>query len=82
MEDCFPVFANSFYILMRKYSAFIKTIIKLRAKANILQEILRRRKNYESNIPHEKYIRIIVFSAALPRILNQSTATNIRSSFI
>ena len=23
MEECFPVFANSFYILMRKYSAFI-----------------------------------------------------------
>ena len=23
MEECFPVFADSFYILMRKYSAFI-----------------------------------------------------------
>ena len=23
MEECFPVFAHSFYILMRKYSAFI-----------------------------------------------------------
>ena len=23
MEECFPVFVNSFYILMRKYSAFI-----------------------------------------------------------
>ena len=39
MEECFPVFANSFYILMRKYTAFIETIITVRAKANILPEI-------------------------------------------
>ena len=51
-------------------------------EANILPEILSSGKDYESNIPHEKYIRVTVFSAELPRILNQSTATNIRSSFI
>ena len=56
--ECFPVFANSFYILMRKYTAFIETIITVRVKANILPEILRRGKNYESNIPHEKYVRL------------------------
>ena len=28
------------------------------ARANILPEILRRGKNYETNIPHEKYIRL------------------------
>ena len=35
-----------------------------------------------NQIFHVKNVRIIVFSAELPRILNQSTATNIRSSFI
>ena len=46
-----------------------------------MPEIFPSGKDYESNIPREKYIRLTVFSAELPRIVNQSTA-NIRSSFI
>ena len=47
-----------------------------------MPEILRRGKNYESNTPHKKIYQDYSFSAELPRILNQSTATNIRRSFI